>query len=85
MTRTVKDCAFILNEVAGEDPNDNTTIDSSKQDFLSNIDAGIEGKKIGLIKEMTADGIDSSVLSATKDAVSRVRLELLVQLDNQIF
>ena len=72
MTRTVKDCAFILNEVAGEDPNDNTTIDSSKQDFLSNIDAGIEGKKIGLIKEMTADGIDSSVLSATKDAVSKL-------------
>ena len=72
MTRTVKDCAFMLNEITGEDPNDNTTVDSSKQDFLSNIDTGIEGKKIGLIKEMTGEGIDSSVLSATKDAVSKL-------------
>ena len=72
MTRTVKDCAFLLNTIAGEDPNDNTTIDNSNQDYLSNIDAGIEGKKIGLIKEMTGEGIDSSVLSATKDAVSKL-------------
>lgn len=72
LTRTVKDTAFMLNLVSGIDPNDNTTIDNKNTDYLSDIETGIEGKKIGVIKEMIGDGIDSSVLSATKDAISKL-------------
>jgi aspartyl-tRNA(Asn)/glutamyl-tRNA(Gln) amidotransferase subunit A len=72
ITRTVKDAAFLLNILSGLDENDNTTIDNGNQDYLSEIDSGIEGKKIGIIQEMVAEGIDSSVLSATNDAVSRL-------------
>ena len=72
ITRTVKDTAFLLNILAGIDPNDNTTIDNGKEDYLSGIDSGIEGKKIGIIQEMMGDGIDSSVLSATNDAISKL-------------
>jgi len=72
ITRTVKDTAFLLNILAGLDPNDNTTIDNGKKDYLSGIDSGIEGKKIGIIQEMMGDGIDSSVLSATNDAISKL-------------
>ena len=72
LTRTVKDTAFMLNIIAGLDPNDNTTIDNQNQDYLSNIESGIEGKKIGIIKEMIGEGIDPAVLSATKDAISKL-------------
>jgi aspartyl-tRNA(Asn)/glutamyl-tRNA(Gln) amidotransferase subunit A len=72
LTRTVKDTAFMLNMIAGVDPNDNTTIDNKNQDYLSGIESGIEGKKIGVIKEMIGDGIDPAVLSATKDAISKL-------------
>lgn len=72
LTRTVKDTAFMLNLISGIDPNDNTTIDNKNMDYLSGIETGIEGKKIGVIKEMIGDGIDSSVLSATKDAISKL-------------
>jgi aspartyl-tRNA(Asn)/glutamyl-tRNA(Gln) amidotransferase subunit A len=72
ITRTVKDTAFLLNILSGLDANDNTTIDNGNQDYLSEIDSGIEGKKIGIIQEMISEGIDSSVLSATNDAVSRL-------------
>jgi aspartyl-tRNA(Asn)/glutamyl-tRNA(Gln) amidotransferase subunit A len=72
LTRTVKDTAFMLNLVSGIDPNDNTTIDNKNINYLSGIETGIEGKKIGIIKEMIGDGIDSSVLSATKDAISKL-------------
>ncbi|MCA9811836.1 MAG: Asp-tRNA(Asn)/Glu-tRNA(Gln) amidotransferase subunit GatA [Nitrosarchaeum sp.] len=72
ITRTVKDTAFMLNIISGQDPNDNTTVTNSEQDFLAEIDAGVEGKKIGIIKEMIGEGIDSSVLSATKDAISKL-------------
>ncbi len=72
LTRTVKDTAFMLNMISGIDPNDNTTIDNKNQDYLTGIDCGIEGKKIGIIKEMIGEGIDPSVLSATKDAISKL-------------
>ena len=72
MTRTVKDCAFMLNMISGLDPNDNTTIDNQNQDYLSGIDSGIQGKKIGIIKEMTGEGVDPAVLSATKQAISKL-------------
>ena len=72
LTRTVKDTAFILNIISGLDPNDNTTVDNKNEDYLSGIDSGIEGKKIGIIKEMIGEGTDPAVLSATKDAISKL-------------
>lgn len=71
LTRTVEDAAFMLNLIAGVDPNDNTTVDTP-DDYLKDINSGIEGKKIGVIKEMIGEGIDPSVLSATKDAISKL-------------
>ena len=72
LTRTVEDAAFMLNLLAGLDPNDNTTVDNNNEDYLKNIDSGIEGKKIGIITEMIGEGIAPSVLSATKDAISKL-------------
>jgi len=72
LTRTVKDTAFMLNIISGLDPNDNTTVDNKNEDYLSGIDSGIEGKKIGIIKEMVGEGTDPAVLSATKDAISKL-------------
>ncbi|MCV0367003.1 MAG: Asp-tRNA(Asn)/Glu-tRNA(Gln) amidotransferase subunit GatA [Nitrosopumilus sp.] len=72
LTRTVKDTAFMLNLISGIDPNDNTTIDNHQEDYLSGIDSGIEGKKIGIIQEMMGEGIDPSVLRATKEAISKL-------------
>ena len=72
LTRTVKDTAFLLNIIAGLDHNDNTTIDNHNEDYLSGIDSGIEGKKIGIISEMMGEGIDPTVLSATKDAIKKL-------------
>ena len=71
LTRTVKDTAFLLNMISGLDSNDNTTI-SSTEDYLDGIDEGIEGKKIGIIKEMMGEGMDPRVASATKDAISKL-------------
>jgi len=70
MTKTVEDSAFLLNIISGIDPNDNTTIDNKNQDYLNNIDAGISGKKIGIVTEMTnSDGLSADVLDANNDAI----------------
>jgi len=72
LTRTVEDTAFLLNIISGFDPNDNTTIDNKNEDYLSNIDAGVEGKKIGIIKEMVGQGTDKEVVSATNNAIKKL-------------
>ncbi|MCV0430109.1 Asp-tRNA(Asn)/Glu-tRNA(Gln) amidotransferase subunit GatA [Nitrosopumilus sp.] len=72
LTRTVKDTAFLLNIISGIDPNDNTTVDNKNEDYLLGIESGIEGKKIGIIKEMIGEGISPEVLSTTKDAISKL-------------
>lgn len=72
ITRTVDDTAFMLNLISGLDPNDNTTIDNKNEDYLTGIDSGIEGKKIGIVKEMMGEGIAPEVLSATKQAISKL-------------
>ena len=70
LTKTVKDSAFLLNIISGIDPNDNTTRDEKNQDYLKDIDVGIEGKKIGIVSEMTSSEVLSDeVLNSTKDAI----------------
>ena len=70
MTKTVKDSAFLLNVISGQDTNDDTTIDNHNPNYLKDIENGIEGKKIGIIKEMTtSDGLSSEVSKATKDGI----------------
>jgi len=71
LARTVEDTAFILNIISGIDPNDDTTIDNKNEDYLSNIDAGVEGKNIGIIKEMMGQGTDNEVVSATNNAIKK--------------
>ena len=69
VTKTVKDCGFLLNIIAGQDSNDDTTIDNKNSDYLSDIEKGVDGKKIGIIKEMTSEGLSPEVSDATKDAI----------------
>ena len=39
LTRTVKDTAFMLNLIAGIDPNDNTTVNNNNEDYLNSIES----------------------------------------------
>ena len=51
--------------------NNNNTSNTS-YDYLSGIDADITSKRIGIISDMMGDGIDAAVLSATRDAISKL-------------
>ena len=65
IARKVEDVALLLNHISGRDSNDNTTVDGAGQDYLSEIGAGIQGKKIGVIKEMSMGaGLDKNVESS---------------------
>jgi len=70
LARTVEDVAFILNIIAGKDSHDNTTVENKIPDYTKDLDAGVSGKKIGIISEMVGEGVDKDVQSATKHAIS---------------
>jgi len=71
LARSVEDIAFLLNIISGLDHNDNTTVEHD-DDFVSDIDAGIQGKKIGMISEMNGDGVQKEVSSAVSTAITKL-------------
>lgn len=71
ITRTVADAALILDVIAGKDPLDSTTVDR-EDSYLAVTDAGLTGRKIGLIKEYMAEGLDPKVKTVIEEAIKKL-------------
>lgn len=61
ITKTVEDAAIVFDAIVGKDEKDNTTIDKGDGDFFANLAPKLEGKRIGIIKEMFSDGLNKEV------------------------
>lgn len=60
ITKTVIDAALVLDVIAGVDGLDSTTIVRDQNSYVS-VPQGIEGKKIGVIREYMSDSLDSDI------------------------
>lgn len=69
LTRTVTDNALMLSVIAGYDPDDASSADVPVQDYLSGIDGGVQGLKIGLPTSHFMDGISDELAARFDDAV----------------
>ena len=71
MTRTVADCALMLNAIAGKDALDATSSDASVPDYAATLDDGVQGLRIGLPRQMfDFEGLDADVRESVLRAVS---------------
>ena len=71
MTRTVADCALMLNAIAGRDALDATSSDASVPDYSATLDGGVSGLRIGLPTEMFEyEGLAADVRDSVMRAVS---------------
>ncbi len=70
LSRTVEDCAMLLNVICGHDRLDTTSADVKKPDFLRSLKKGVKGIKIGLPKEYFIEGLDEQVKDQIMKAVS---------------
>ncbi len=70
MTRTVEDCALVLGAIAGHDPKDSTSIPGALPDYTAGLDAGVEGLRIGVVREYFGEGIDPDVAKTAQDAIA---------------
>ena len=70
LTRTVGDSALMLNSMAGYDKKDSTSADLKMPDLIDCLDKGVKGKKIGIPKEYTQDGISNDIIKTFETSIN---------------
>ena len=74
ISRTTADCAMTLNAVAGYDPKDRYTRNAAVPDYLSELDGGIHGLNVGVVRDrVQAEAVDPEVRERVEAAVSDLR------------
>ncbi|MDQ3262542.1 MAG: Asp-tRNA(Asn)/Glu-tRNA(Gln) amidotransferase subunit GatA [Myxococcota bacterium] len=73
MTRTVADCAALLQLICGRDPLDATSAPVEVPDFGQELEAGVQGLKLGLPREYFVEGIDPEVAASVRAAAESYR------------
>jgi aspartyl-tRNA(Asn)/glutamyl-tRNA(Gln) amidotransferase subunit A len=68
LTRDVRDCAILTQEIAGYDPLDSTSVDLPVPDYLAGLESGVKGLRIGLPREYFGAGLDPEVKAALEAA-----------------
>lgn len=71
-TKTVEDCALVLNSIAGWDKNDATSVKNPVPDYTKSLTGEVKGLKIGVPKEYFGKGVDSLVRDTVKRAIHRL-------------
>jgi len=61
MTRDVRDAALLLQAVAGHDPRDSTSANVDVPDYLENLERGVSGLRVGVVRELMDERIEASV------------------------
>ena len=61
MTKTVEDCALMLEVMAGFDEKDSTSIKKKKENYSKKLTDNIKGLKIGIPKEYRVDGMPKEI------------------------
>ncbi|MBI4232989.1 MAG: hypothetical protein HY686_00950 [Chloroflexi bacterium] len=71
LTRTVADCALVLQIIAGYDPKDAASARLPVPDYWARLDGEVRGMRIGVIREtLYSDLIDPEVQASVKDAAA---------------
>ena len=69
MARTAEDCAFMLNEMCSHDEKDTTSLDNEIPNFEENLNNSLEGKKIGIIKDLDLSSLDNDVVEIYQNSL----------------
>ena len=75
ITKDVTDAAIMLAAIAGHDPLDSTSVDSSVPNFPGLLSRGVKGLRIGIPKEYFIEGMDSEVSASVNNALDCLKKE----------
>jgi aspartyl-tRNA(Asn)/glutamyl-tRNA(Gln) amidotransferase subunit A len=61
MAKSVRDCAILLEAMAGFDPKDSTSLDLPVPNWEANLSSDLKGKRVGIPKEYRIDGVPPEI------------------------
>jgi aspartyl-tRNA(Asn)/glutamyl-tRNA(Gln) amidotransferase subunit A len=61
MAKTVRDCAILLEAMAGFDPKDSTSLDLPVPQWEAKLSSDLKGKRVGIPKEYRIDGVPADI------------------------
>ncbi|MEQ8211227.1 MAG: Asp-tRNA(Asn)/Glu-tRNA(Gln) amidotransferase subunit GatA [Lacipirellulaceae bacterium] len=70
LARTTSDAALLLEAISGHDPRDSTSLNQPVPAYSQTIDKPLENLKVGIVREHFAEGLDSEVERAVRDAIA---------------
>jgi aspartyl-tRNA(Asn)/glutamyl-tRNA(Gln) amidotransferase subunit A len=73
MARDVRDCAIMLEAMAGFDPKDATSLDLPVPAWEAGLSADMRGKKVGIPREYRMDGMDEDVAKSWDEGAAWMR------------
>jgi len=73
MARSVKDCAILLEAMAGYDPKDTTSLKEPVPNWEAGLSGDLKGKKIGIPKEYRVDNMPEEIDALWKQGVEWMR------------
>lgn len=69
ITRDVRDCALLMNIIAGYDEMDGTSINKKQEDYLMYLEKDVKNMKIGVLKEFFDEGTEEGVKKEVWNAI----------------
>jgi aspartyl-tRNA(Asn)/glutamyl-tRNA(Gln) amidotransferase subunit A len=73
LTKSVKDAAILLRQIAGRDPLDSTSVDVPVPDYVQEIGRDVKGLRIGIPKEYFGEGLDPEIRQAIEKGIDQLR------------
>ncbi|MDE3074758.1 MAG: hypothetical protein KGJ86_04965 [Chloroflexota bacterium] len=73
LARSVRDCALLLQAMAGYDPRDAASVDRPVPDFSADLDKGVSGLRIGVPRNYFTEQVQEDVLTAYHAAVEKLK------------
>ena len=73
ITKDVRDCATLLNIIAGHDEKDSTSYNKEKVDYIKALKGDVKGLKIGVPKEFFGEGINPEVKAKLEEAIEKYK------------
>jgi len=72
LARDVRDCALVMNVLAGRDPHDATSADIPAPDYVAGLTGDVSDLRAGVPRELMGEGIDPQVQAVVEAAIDQL-------------
>lgn len=71
--QTAEDCALVLSAISGHDALDSTSAARDAEDFTADLHKGVKGLRIGVVRDISTEGLQPAVREAVDKAISSLQ------------